>query len=184
MALHGDAHLVEVRLQSGGAGDADAGLEFVHFAVGGDADVGLADAGAVEKAGLAGIAGLRIDLHVRELYGFGLRAGALHPTWPLDRRRILRLSPCRPNGGGSVATCSPGMAHTGATCPGETPPTRITSWSRRSCCSRRRWTGCCRSTRSGSASIRASRCWRKPRRRTWWPPGTRSATTSARDGCS
>ena len=149
VALHGDAHLVEVRFESGGPGHADAGLQFVHLAVGGDPEVGLADPRAVEEAGFAGIAGLRIDLHVRELYGFGLTRRRLIPTWPLERSRNLLPSPRRPNGSASAVTCWPGTGRTGATCRGATPATRTTSSSRRSCSSRRRSTACCRSITSG-----------------------------------
>ena len=67
LALHRHAHLVEIRRQPGRPRHAEARLQFVHLAVGRDAKVGLAHAGAVEEARLARIPSLRVDLHVREL---------------------------------------------------------------------------------------------------------------------
>ena len=65
IALQRHAHLVEIRRQAGGARHAEARLQLVDVAVGDDARIGLADARAVEQAGVARIAGLRVDLHGR-----------------------------------------------------------------------------------------------------------------------
>ena len=90
----------------------------------------------------------------------------------------------RPPVSASGVSCSPGTARTDATFRGAGPTTRITSSCPRSCCSRRRSIACCRNITSGWTSIHRSR--RSPTRRktTSARRGGRSATTSARGGCS
>ena len=69
IALQREAHLVEIRRQAGGADHAEARLHFVDVAVGHHARMRLADARAVEQAGVAGIAGLCVDGHGRIIGG-------------------------------------------------------------------------------------------------------------------
>ena len=65
VALQRHAHLVEILRQAGGAHHAEARLQLVDVAVGDHARIGLADPRAVEQAGVARVAGLRVDLHGR-----------------------------------------------------------------------------------------------------------------------
>ena len=68
-------------------------------------------------------------------------------------------------GSASGGASSPGTAGTGATCRGGAPRIRTTSWSPRSCCSRPRSIGSCRSTTSSSIATPPSRPWPRRARR-------------------
>jgi hypothetical protein len=61
-------HVVEQRahgrIGTVGAGEAQDGVELVHLAVGGDAQVVFGHARAVDEAGLSRVAALGVDLHV------------------------------------------------------------------------------------------------------------------------
>ena len=63
VALDGHEHLVDARHRLDGARDAEDGVELVDVAVGLDARIVLRDAAAAEEPRVAGVAGLRVDLH-------------------------------------------------------------------------------------------------------------------------
>ena len=129
-------------------------VELVDLAVGVDARVVFARARAAEERRLAGIAGSRVDFHVAGLYEM-LSSEADAPAADPAAAR----SPPR-----SGSACSTGIAATAAICRGARPTIRITSSSRRSCCSRRRSIACCRSTPSGSTKYPSLERARRPRR--------------------
>ena len=70
------------------------------------------------------------------------------------RRQSPPLPACRPPRNGFAGACWPGTGGTDATCRGARRAIRTASSCPKSCCSRRRWTACCRSTTSGSIAIR------------------------------
>ena len=90
IALQRHAHLVEIRRQAGGPRHAEARLQLVDVAVGDDARIGLADARAVEQAGVARVAGLRVDLHGR-IIGGRLAKTRLYDRLPSAQRLRQRF---------------------------------------------------------------------------------------------
>src|SRR4051812_35609688 len=76
VALDGHEHLVDARHRLDGASHPKDGVELVDVTVGLDADVVLGDAAATEEPGGALVAGFRIDLHRRSIYGNGGLGGA------------------------------------------------------------------------------------------------------------
>ena len=67
VALHGDEHLVDARHQLDGARHPEDGVQLVDVTVRLDARVVLGDAPAAEEPGVAGVAGLGVDLHGRSI---------------------------------------------------------------------------------------------------------------------
>src|SRR5665647_2518987 len=63
VALYGNEHLVDARHHLDAARHSDDGVELVDVTVGFDADVVLGNAPPAEQSGVAGVAGLCVDLH-------------------------------------------------------------------------------------------------------------------------
>jgi hypothetical protein len=63
ITLQGDRDLTELAIEAAGDTDTHRSLQFIDVTVGRDARVVLGDASAVKQAGLAAIAGFRVDFH-------------------------------------------------------------------------------------------------------------------------
>ena len=101
IALDGDEHLVDARHGLDRAGHAERRVQLVDVAVGLDARMILRNAAAAEESRVAGVTGLRVDLHGIRIYPDWRSRPLEHPATtscgagrPRARRPRLKFEKC------------------------------------------------------------------------------------------